>query len=120
MTNPPTPLTDAESTCLWCKRLIRNHMYGYYISFDPTGVEEIDHILCSIASAGKAYHHTESWGEGGCCDLIQKAAREAASMVEALQRHIRTLECPACKGTGKVFDCEDEEYMTCRCVGEKT
>ncbi len=38
-------------------------MDAYYYGFDPTGVPEIDRILSAVACAGKAYHHTESWGE---------------------------------------------------------
>lgn len=36
-------------------------MCAYYYSFEPTGVDAIDAILSEVASAGKAYHHTESW-----------------------------------------------------------
>jgi len=38
-------------------------MDAYYYSFTPTGVEAIDRILSAVACAGKAYHHTEDWGE---------------------------------------------------------
>jgi len=58
-------------------------MDAYYYGFDATGVEEIDRILCSVASAGKGYHHTEYWGEKrdgeeSYISLIQRAANEAA------------------------------------------
>lgn len=66
-------------------------MGAYYFSFEPTGVEAIDRILCSVSSAGKAYHHTESWGEPidrksatSYVDLIQQAANEAADKLRAL------------------------------------
>lgn len=36
---------------------------AYYYGFEETGVPEIDRILSAVACAGKAYHHTESWGE---------------------------------------------------------
>ena len=64
-------------------------MDAYYYGFDATGVPEIDRILCSVASAGKAYHHTEHWGdpslEGGTnyVSLIQRAADEAAKAMRA-------------------------------------
>lgn len=36
-------------------------MSAYYYEFTPTGVREIDLILSAVASAGKAFHHTEDW-----------------------------------------------------------
>ena len=68
-------------------------MQGYYIGFDPTGIGVIDRILSSIAQAGKAYHHTDSWNEvmeydyglirkGETCeDAIQRAANDAAAAI---------------------------------------
>lgn len=59
-------------------------MNAYYYSFRRTGVIEIDRILSAVASAGKGYHHTESWayvgsdGEPSYIDLIQGAADKAA------------------------------------------
>ena len=38
-------------------------MDAYYYHFEPTGEELIDRILSAVASAGKAYHHTEMWWE---------------------------------------------------------
>ena len=65
-------------------------MDAYYYQFDPTGVPEIDLILCAVATAGKAYHHTDQWSEE-CAPLgeplsgetptawIQNAAIDAAT-----------------------------------------
>jgi hypothetical protein len=36
---------------------------AYYYEFKPTGVKEIDRILCAVSCAGKAYHNTEDWNE---------------------------------------------------------
>lgn len=36
---------------------------AYYYGFEPTGDEQIDRILSAVACAGKAYHHTECWGD---------------------------------------------------------
>lgn len=67
-------------------------MDAYYFSFTPTGVREIDLILCAVASAGKAFHHTEGWVEDyeGVAPLsgpspaewIQNAANAAAQRSE--------------------------------------
>jgi len=38
-------------------------MNAYYYGFEETGVYEIDLILSAVASAGKGFHHTESWTE---------------------------------------------------------
>jgi hypothetical protein len=38
-------------------------MNAYFYSFQPTGVLEIDTILSAVATAGKAFHHTEEWNE---------------------------------------------------------
>ena len=64
-------------------------MDAYYYRFQPTGVYEIDLILCAVASAGKAFHHTEAWTDNmsytfpDCVgasaeDWIQNAANSAA------------------------------------------
>lgn len=58
-------------------------MDAYYYGFTPTGVREIDEILSAVASAGKAYHHTEDWNEpnrDGVTEVqrIQNAANKAA------------------------------------------
>lgn len=65
-------------TCPWCERYITRHMDAYYYGFEPTGIDVIDNILCSVASAGKGAHHTEHWNEYGYPALIQKAANIAA------------------------------------------
>lgn len=66
-------------------------MDAYYYGFDPTGVPAIDLILCAVATAGKAYHHTNSWCDE-CGPLveplrgqtpvewIQNAANDAAEL----------------------------------------
>lgn len=65
-------------------------MNAYYYGFDPTGDEDIDLILCAVATAGKAYHETYCWQdeieEGKYPDVegltpvqwIQNAANRAA------------------------------------------
>lgn len=76
-------------------------MNAYYYGFEPTGVVEIDRILSAVACAGKAYHHTESWGEEVMAygtptgapehflrgktpvEWIQNAAKDAAAAVSA-------------------------------------
>ena len=85
-------MSEEPETCSWCGRYTERHMGAYYFGFEPTGVEAIDRILCSVASAGKAYHHTESWSEPinsqadmrSHVDLIQQAANEAAEKLRAL------------------------------------
>lgn len=54
-------------------------MNGYYIHFDLTGVVEVDRVLSAVACAGKGYHNTDGWTEGGYTDLIQKWADRAAA-----------------------------------------
>lgn len=68
-------------------------MDAYYFGFERTGVDAIDKILSAVACAGKAYHHTEWWGEedlsgpwpphtgASCIDWIQNAANEAAALL---------------------------------------
>lgn len=83
-----------DETCSWCGRYTHRHMDAYYYGFDATGVEEIDRILCSVASAGKGYHHTEHWNEprngdakaGSYISLIQRAANEAAKAMLAARK----------------------------------
>ena len=66
-------------------------MRAYYYGFTKTGNEAIDKILSAVACAGKAYHHTQDWGdenefigtpEGHTgttpVDWIQNAANDAA------------------------------------------
>lgn len=75
------------------------NLSGYYISFEPTGCFEIDLILSAVARAGKAYHHTDSWGDetppydprfrGKCpLDWIQFAAEDAAKARDASVREL--------------------------------
>lgn len=70
---------------------MKMRMDAYYYSFAETGVEAIDKILSAVACAGKAYHHTEQWGDSsewpphkGSCpiDWIQNAANEAAEQIK--------------------------------------
>lgn len=68
---------------------------GYYISFDPTGVPEVDQILSAIGWAGKAFHNTSDWNDAcewgygpiakdmTACDLIQAAADDAAAAIKS-------------------------------------
>lgn len=63
-------------------------MDAYYYGFVPTGDKDIDLILCAVASAGKAYHHTEEWNKNtrpydntfgeSPSEWIQNAANKAA------------------------------------------
>lgn len=60
-------------------------MMAYYYGFSETGVLAIDKILSAVASAGKAYHHTECWNdhdddEPSETEKIQRAADEAAKL----------------------------------------
>lgn len=62
-------------------------MDAYYYGFERTGVLIIDRILSAVATAGKAYHHTENWNDAWGDDgptqqeLIQRAANEAAAEI---------------------------------------
>ena len=78
-------------------------MQAYWYEFEPTGVKEIDLILCAIATAGKANHHTASWVddsykkypdvEGGTPEeWIQNAANNAAESIRELDRQINRLK----------------------------
>jgi hypothetical protein len=64
----------------------------YYWQFEPTGLAIIDGILEQISRAGKAYHHTEWWGEPtiygddnspSYWERIQAAADAAAAVIRA-------------------------------------
>jgi hypothetical protein len=65
-------------------------MNAYYYSFEPTGVPAIDAILGAVGSAGKGFHHTESWSDEipgwdfSYIDRIQGAALLAAKEFAAL------------------------------------
>jgi len=66
------------------KELLPKYVSAYYYSFQLTGDDKIDAILSAVASAGKAYHHTEDWNEiskrSGLSyiETIQQAANAAA------------------------------------------
>ena len=91
-------MTLAELRLL-CERVQRLdnplRMDAYYFGFTPTGEELIDRILSAVASAGKAYHHTEDWTEAidpyedvfrgqTCAEWIQYAANDAAAVIKWL------------------------------------
>lgn len=72
-------------------------MDAYYYSFRNTGLAVIDSILSAVATAGKAHHHTEEWGEAGTWDdkpthesRIQSAADESATLVRELVAELKT------------------------------
>jgi len=72
-------------------------MDAYYYSFRNTGLAVIDSRLSAVATAGKAYHHTEEWGEAGTWDdkpthesRIQSAADESATLVRELVAELKT------------------------------
>ena len=67
------------------------HFYGYYISFDATGVEPVDHVLKAVADAGRGSHHTENWSELGLEAEIQRAAHEAAAVFQARDAEVQAL-----------------------------
>lgn len=62
-------------------------MEAYYYGFEPTGILIVDRILSAVATAGKRYHHTDSWNdpwtdnETSQVDLIQQAADAAAEQI---------------------------------------
>lgn len=70
-------------------------MDAYYYGFYPTGCQKVDIILSAVACAGKAYHHTEDWGEQTTprphltgespVDWIQNAASAAAAEMQRLR-----------------------------------
>lgn len=65
----------------------KRRMDAYCYGFDPTGIEEIDAILSAVASAGKAYHHAESWNDDDYgpspASIIQAVADLAATALSA-------------------------------------
>ena len=80
-------------------------MDAYYYGFTPTGVVVIDRILSAVACAGKAYHHTDQWGDecagenyepflrgNSPAEWIQRAAEDAAKVLSALQAAEPTAE----------------------------
>lgn len=82
------------------KRRIR--MDAYYYGFGLTGVAEIDVLLSAVACAGKAFHHTESWGDecspyherhrgNSPVDWIQNAAEDAAAKFSAAEQDNKRL-----------------------------
>jgi hypothetical protein len=87
-----SPKQETSEGCLGATCSPSLRMDAYYYSFDRTGVEAIDRILCAVASAGKAYHHTECWNddhgprdncEGNTpAEWIQNAANAAAKILQ--------------------------------------
>lgn len=76
---------------------------AYHYSFESTGNELVDELLSAIACAGKAYHHTERWGEktekyeefhqgDSPVDWIQNSANK-------LVKHIETVATPLSEPT---------------------
>lgn len=63
----------------------RPNLDAYYYCFDKTCDAAVDGILSAVAAAGKAFHHTEEWGEdaynglGTPVEWIQRAANRAAA-----------------------------------------
>lgn len=112
MSEPRSNTTDQES-------LPKLRMNAYYFAFSETGVRCVDEILSAVACAGKGYHHTEDWAEGGYIDQIQSAAGRAAALFDARSELIKLAkqyasECAECGGTGMdslgllpCIDCED-------------
>jgi hypothetical protein len=70
-------------------------MSAYYYSFEATGKDAVDKLLSAVACAGKAFHHTDCWGDDadpgddhtGECPVawIQNAADEASAEIERLK-----------------------------------
>lgn len=92
-------------------------MDAYYYGFDKTGVPEIDRILSAVACAGKAFHHTNEWGDDaspyyghvGTCpiDWIQNAANDAAKAWNARPDGV-------VEAARKALDAHHREaYLTC-------
>ena len=98
------PIEDCQPCKSSGKRPIR--MEAYYYSFASTGVPAIDVILSAVACAGKAYHHTDDWGDnsspyhelhrGECpVDWIQNAADDAAKSILTARQVTPTRELMA-------------------------
>lgn len=95
------------------KRRIR--MDAYYYGFGLTGVAEIDVLLSAVACAGKAFHHTESWGDecspyherhrgNSPVDWIQNAAEDAAAKFSAAEQDNKRLREALGKCTGYLLN----------------
>src|SRR5690625_6861637 len=82
-TNEPRMPTDERPT---------TYFYGYYISFDATGVEPVDHVLKAVADAGRGSHHTRDWKELGLEEEIQRAAGRAAEAFRARDAEVQALK----------------------------
>lgn len=95
MSDKILPATE-PATCEWCQRYVTRHMDAYYYGFTATGVRDVDNVLCSVASAGKACHHTEDWSEHGYPELIQKAADNTAATIHAKDALIAELVSALC------------------------
>ena len=96
-------LADLHALCERVQRPDPLRMHAYYFGFTPTGEELIDRILSAVASAGKAYHHTEDWTEAidpyedvfrgqTCAEWIQYAANDAAVVIRWLPALIEVAE----------------------------
>ena len=56
---PDDDLIDRATTAL----PVDARMDAYYYGFNRTEIGAVDAILSAVATAGKAYHHTDGWGE---------------------------------------------------------
>lgn len=70
---------------------------SYWFEFERTGAPEVDEVLQSVASAGRAYHSTECWAdkEGDApshVDYIQEAANKVAQELQSLRRERDEME----------------------------
>lgn len=74
-------------------------MDAYYYGFTFTGEETVDRVLSAVACAGKAYHHTDNWGEktpkyedffrgDSPIDWIQSMADDAAAQIKQLRAEL--------------------------------
>lgn len=111
--NDGGPAMPDLTTCPWCERYLSRHMDAYYYGFNPTGVESIDRILCSVATAGRGAHHTEHWNEYGYPDLIQRAAQAASAELTRLRaieaRYKADVEKAYREGYGLAFSAMNHE-----------
>ena len=101
----------------------RLRMNAYYYSFDETGVLAVDRVLSAVATAGKAYHHTDQWTEPmgrrpnleqTAVQLIQVSAQEAADHITSLETKLALCRLGgAIMGAGSRWQ---EVYTTARLV----
>ena len=73
-------------------------MSAYYFGFSNTDVSPIDGILSAVATAGKGFHHTESWSDDiaddgadsfSYVDLISARAKLAANSFDEREALLR-------------------------------